>query len=283
MLDLERQIRPQESTPVNRDFAPIAYYFDVALWSTRFNQSYRQFFQLVASVDFRHLAVVVGLLLFAVAGLANWFTGKEHRPRTNAACCVTAMGFTLIGLEILLLLAFQAIYGYVYHQLAIVIASFMVGMALGSWRGLRRAPSKAQAAGLAEMQTLTLLQALAALSPLLLYVVFVVVTEIKDPSALSLVSQTLFPALALLCGLLGGYQFPVASRIYFSGSANGMRSPGIVYALDLAGACVGAVVLSAYWVPVFGFLRTALLMAVVNLAPAVLAGLAATGKVAVRP
>jgi spermidine synthase len=283
MLDLERQIRPQENTPVNRDFAPIAYYFDVALWSTRFNQSYRQFFQLMASVDFRRLAVVVGLLLFAVAGLANWFTGKEHRPRTNAACCVTAMGFTLIGLEILLLLAFQAIYGYVYHQLAIVIASFMVGMALGSWRGLRRAPSKAQAAGLAEMQTLTLLQALAALSPLLLYVVFVVVAQIKNPSALSLVSQTLFPTLALLCGLLGGYQFPVASRIYFSGSENGMRSPGIVYALDLAGACVGAVVLSAYWVPVFGFLRTALLMAVVNLAPAVLAGLAATGKVAVRP
>ena len=43
-----------------------------------------------------------------------------------------------MGLEILLLLGFQAIYGYVYHQLAILIAAFMVGMAAGSGWALRK-------------------------------------------------------------------------------------------------------------------------------------------------
>ena len=33
LLDLEQQIEPGAATPVNRDFAPIAYYFDVVLWS----------------------------------------------------------------------------------------------------------------------------------------------------------------------------------------------------------------------------------------------------------
>ncbi|MGA9627130.1 MAG: fused MFS/spermidine synthase, partial [Bryobacteraceae bacterium] len=33
MADLDRQIEPRPETPVNRDFAPVAYYFDVALWS----------------------------------------------------------------------------------------------------------------------------------------------------------------------------------------------------------------------------------------------------------
>jgi predicted membrane-bound spermidine synthase len=47
----------------------------------------------------------------------------------------------------------------------------------------------------------------------------------------------------------------------------------VLYALDLVGACLGAVVLSTFLIPVFGFLRAALFMAVVNLAPAGLASL----------
>ena len=47
------------------------------------------------------------------------------------------MGFTLMALEVLLLLGFQAIYGYVYQQLALLVAAVMMGMALGSWLGLR--------------------------------------------------------------------------------------------------------------------------------------------------
>jgi uncharacterized membrane protein YfcA len=51
---------------------------------------------------------------------------------------MAATGFTLMALEIFLLLAFQSIYGYVYHQLAILIALCMAGIALGSWLGMRR-------------------------------------------------------------------------------------------------------------------------------------------------
>jgi predicted membrane-bound spermidine synthase len=50
----------------------------------------------------------------------------------------------------------------------------------------------------------------------------------------------------------------------------------VLYALDLAGACAGALALSVLLIPVYGFLRTAALMAAVNLAPAVMA--AASGR-----
>jgi predicted membrane-bound spermidine synthase len=97
------------------------------------------------------------------------------------------------------------------------------------------------------------LQVGAAIAPLLLCAVFQAVTPMA------------FPVLALLCGMLGGFEFPVASRI-FSG-----RSTGTLYALDLAGSCLGAVLFSVYLIPVFGFLRTAVLAAMVSLAPAVMA------------
>ena len=119
------------------------------------------------------------------------------------------------------------------------------------------------------------LQLLAALAPLLLYALFVLLERVRSLAALLTISQMVFPVLALIAGLMGGYQFPLASRIYFAHANNSNRSPGMLYGLDLVGACLGAVALSAYLLPVYGFLRTAMLMAVVNLAPAALAGLAA--------
>jgi spermidine synthase len=278
MLDLESQIRPLADTRINRDFAPVAYYFDVALWSTRFNHVYRQAFQSLAQMRFGRLAAAAGLLLFAFAAMARWLSPRERLFHTTAGFCVAAMGFTLVGLEMLLLLGYQAIYGYVYRGLAILIAGFMAGMALGSWRALRRAGgSEARPNGRGELRQLAGLQLLAALAPLLLCLLFGGLAAIKDPRAVFLASQVLFPVLAVLCGLFGGYQFPVASRVFFAGSKNRDGNPGTLYALDLAGACLGALALSACLVPLFGFLETAALMAVVNLAPAILAGLLALG------
>ncbi|MGA2270919.1 MAG: fused MFS/spermidine synthase [Bryobacteraceae bacterium] len=262
---LARQIRPRPETPENRDFAPVAYYFDVALWSSRFNHGYRGVFRAMAGVAFSWLAAAAGVLLLMLVAGVRLLSAKERRLRATAACCTAAMGFTLIGLEMLLLLAFQAIYGCVYQQLAIVIAAFMAGMALGSWLALVGRVSDLPR----QMRALAFLQALAALAPLLLYAVFEAITHVTSPVGLFLVSQLLFPALALLCGTLGGYEFPLASRIFFSSSRE--RSPGALYALDLAGSCLGAVLFSAWLVPVFGFLRTALLASMVSLAPAVMA------------
>jgi spermidine synthase len=275
MLDLESQIRPDADTRTNRDFTPIAYYFDVALWSTRFNTAYRRVFQTMAAVRFGPLAAALGLALFGLVALLRLLTAAKNRSRATARFCVAAMGFTLIGLEMLLLLAFQAIYGYVYQQLAIIIAGFMLGMTLGSRWGLRAA---VPAIGPRDARRLLRLQLIAALSPVLLYVLFDALAAIKNPATVFLASQILFPVLAVLCGLFGGYQFPVATRIFYSNSHQEASGPGTLYALDLAGACVGAVVLSSYLVPVFGFRETAWLMAVVNLAPAVLAGLLALEK-----
>jgi spermidine synthase len=266
MKELESQIQPVPATPVNHDFAPIAYYFDVALWSSRFNAVYRPIFRAMAGIDFRALATGLGVLLLALVGGIQFLTRGKRRIGAAAAGCTTAMGFTLIGLEILLLLAFQALYGYIYQQLAFLIAAFMAGIALGSALALR-------AAGNQGLRALAALQVLAGLAPLVLYGMFEAAARVRSPAGLLVVSQVLFPLLALLCGMLGGYEFPLASRIFFASGPK--RSPGTLYALDLAGSCLGAIFFSVYLVPVFGFFRTALLIALVSLAPALMAILSA--------
>jgi predicted membrane-bound spermidine synthase len=71
--------------------------------------------------------------------------------------------------------------------------------------------------------------------------------------------------------MLGGYQFPLASNLFFSDRKDASpQNTGTLYAVDLLGACIGAVVLSACLVPLFGFLKAALLILVLNLATALL-------------
>jgi len=337
LLDLELQIEPQPATPINRDFAPIAYYFDVVLWSSRFHSHWRGMLESLAGLRFGVVAAAVALGLLALAlavGLYERVRIVRHRGRgdftapqdgdvksplqrhhATLGLCVAAMGFTLLGLEVLLLLGFQALYGYVYQQLAILVALFMVGMAAGAWLALRNDPGlpfrgvppprsdeevrKSRARFLSvsrrigmttsEYLKLALLQLLAALAPLLLYALFVWLANTRSLAGLLTTGAMVFPVLALIAGLLGGYQFPLASRIYFAGSeepriprggtevraTHTQRNPGILYGLDLLGACLGAVALSAYLLPVYGFRRTAILMAVVNLGPTALTALAA--------
>ncbi len=283
MTDLQLQIEPLPSTPVNRDFAPVAYYFDVVLWSAPFHHTSGHWIEALASVSFKRLLVATTLALAALVPLLwMWPTAPEDKPtaraRRSAAFAVAVVGFTELGLEILLLLGFQALYGYVYHELTILVALFMVGVALGGWWALHSAQGLGRASLGRDLRLLAGLQILLAASPLLLYGLLIQLGHVSSVGGQRAASEILFPALALVAGLLGGFQFLLASRAYFGDAPRSGRSPGMLYALDLAGACAGALALSVLLIPVYGFLRTAALMAAVNLAPAVMAAAASISE-----
>jgi spermidine synthase len=177
-----------------------------------------------------------------------------------------------MALQVFVLLAFQSIYGYVYQQLAILIGLCMAGIAYGSWLSMRRLrlsdrlPCRAMAAT----------QLLLALSCPALMLSFSLLAKAPGATTTWLAAQLVFPALAALAGMLGGYQFPVATEVYLH-DPQGRSRLGTLYAIDLLGGCAGALLLSSYLIPVFGFWKTAWLIAVVNLAPALLAARVSIG------
>jgi len=130
--------------------------------------------------------------------------------------------------------------------------------------------------------TLLALQVAAAVFPVMLVGIFIALGSVSNPAGSFAVSHLLFPVLAAFAGGLGGYQFPIAGHLYFRSSDSNTpaasdashSNPGSLYAFDLAGACLGAILLSAYLIPVFGFAKTAVAIAAVNIAPAMLFALA---------
>jgi len=266
MEEARELLEPLASTPVNRDFAPVAYYFDIVFAGTQFKGGLARWFQTAARIRFVWVLGGTFTVLLLVALVTLRFKIPGRAAHSAAAGCVAATGFTLITLQVLLLLAFESIYGYVYHQLAILVGMGMAGIALGSWLGLRRMRDGTHPAA----SRLAAMQLLLALSCPVLVLAFWVLSHGSGTAATWLAAQCAFPALAVLCGVLGGYQFPVAVEVYTE--CNGLlQRVGTLYALDLLGGCVGALVVSTYLIPVFGFWKTAWLCAAVNIAPVLLA------------
>jgi spermidine synthase len=270
MEQVREQLQSLPSTPVNRDFTPIAYYFNVVLWSTQFKLGYSRCFQIAAHIPFSTVIGATLILSLLIAALVAFVPARERRAPAAAAYCMAATGFTLIALQIFLLLAFQAVYGYVYHQLTILIGLSMAGMALGSWLGMRRMDASREYT----CRKLATTQFLLALSAPALIFVISLLARSSGLAVTWLAAQCVFPTLAALSGMLGGFQFPVAAEIFVGDGRDPSKSsaqPGTLYALDLLGGCAGALLLSSYLIPVFGFWKTAWLIAAINLAPALLA------------
>jgi spermidine synthase len=222
----------------------------MALWSSQFHQGYRRVLGALANTGFGAAAGLAGVLaLLAVAG-CGLLPGERRRQSASAGFCTLAMGFTAIGLEILLLLGFQAAHGYVYAELALLIAAFMAGVAVGSGAGLRGAGGSGEGRGAGRDGGSAGVAVLA--------VAAVVCLAAGMPAA----SRLWFLSMAFVAGSLGGLEFSLAARVF----AGGGRGTGTLYALDLAGSCLGAALFSTYLIPVFGFLRTGILMALVTLA-----------------
>jgi spermidine synthase len=162
-----------------------------------------------------------------------------------------------------LLLGFQAVYGYVYTELAILIGLFMAGIALGSRLAMPRAAASTRG-------RLIAVQLLLGLAVPMLLLAIALQGRFFSGAAAWIAAQIAFPALATICGLLGGYQFVIAGGVFLR-ERSGRTGLGALYAIDLLGGCVAALVLTTFLIPVFGFWRTAWLAAAVNMAAVLVA------------
>jgi len=266
MQQVDELLRPLPTTPVNHDFAPVAYSFDVVLWSAQFGHAYSEWFRSVSQFAYRSVFSVLVLVLLIAAVLVEFVPRSENRARTAAACCTAATGFTLMTLQIFLLLGFESVYGYVYHQLSILIGLSMGGIALGSWLCLRRMPLGRSSS----CRAITVTELLLAVSAPALLLAIGALGDLSETAATWAAAQLAFPALAAISGMLGGYQFVVAAQIFLP-EVDTRRALGALYAVDLLGGCAGALLLSTWLIPVFGFWKTVGLVAAMNTGAALLA------------
>jgi predicted membrane-bound spermidine synthase len=229
-----------EDAKVNEDFLPSSYFAQIRYWLSHFQES---------------LILPIIFIIVLSGGIAALLLKSNHRP---AAAAIGASGFAGMGLEIILLFAFQSFYGYVYQQLGLIFTAFLIGTALGALRGMK---SKAAPRTLMIKQDLSL-ACIALAFPFLLIFIQQHALALENLSA-----WFIFPFLTLIIGFMVGAQFQAAARMMFSSVAG---TAAHLYSLDFLGSALGAFVVSAFAVPLLGMKTTCFALGAMKLATTVL-------------
>jgi spermidine synthase len=176
-------------------------------------------------------------------------------------------GLSEIALEVVIIIAFQTFYGYVYFSLGLIVSAFMVGLMVGTAVARRTADQiRRPWRGLVVIQLLY-----ATLSLLIIAVLYFF--SYYEPAGLVGGLDLFFSFLNMLCGILCGFHFVTASRALLQSGYSPESSGGLVYGTNLLGASIGALTASVVIIPVFGLVATVLLVCAANLCAATATGI----------
>jgi len=252
-----RELGSAGRTAPNRDFHPVALFYDLVFWNSVHSPGFARVFEPLESFRLGYVVAAI-----AVCFTVLFLLQRRRLPhgKLSVAVPTAATGFAGMGADVVLVLAFQSFYGYVYHWIGLLIAAFMVGLALGgAWMTGRLAKAIDGFSSFLRLEILLFLYA-----GLLLGALFLLNLFQENPFVFSSVRVVLL-FLNALCGFLVGAEFPLANRIYLEQNPQHAQAAGVLYAADLTGAWVGSLVVAVGFIPLFGTVNTCLLILVVKL------------------
>jgi spermidine synthase len=246
----------QAEAQPNRDFVPICYYHNLLLWAAQLHGGILQ--GMLMLERYKAAWLWAGGLVYLL-GVGLLVKRGRSRSGTPVGFNVLVVGGVLMGTEIVLLLAFQVFAGFVYRQVALIIALFMVGMASGAALVSRVADRHIRAG-------CWLLACQGGICVFLVALVFLLQVlqnrlDTFPQTSADVLLTAVFAVLAVISGSLGGMHFSLATRVLAGNTVASEKIGGGLYGLDLLGAASGALITSLFLVPLYGLLTTLYLFA----------------------
>jgi spermidine synthase len=223
---------------INRDLVPVSYYFYAVLWAGQFRGIESRVLHAAAMVaPFWILDAPLALFAFGLLILALF----KRRAPARYLVPLAVMGFTSIAVELVLFVAFQANFGFVYGKIPLLIAAFMAGLTVGSLAArARRRPARGE---LAVSQG-----------------AFVLLIVLASHSLSGAGGEPVPFALIFGFGAVGGFLFVSANRCLLRETPK----PGLGYGVDLLASFAGVVLASCLIIPLFGIPALLLRLALLN-------------------
>jgi len=219
--ELDRNVK------VNTDFYPIAYFYQNEYWLSFTNQSI-----------YIVLGIIVLILLFMLL-------------RFNALnLCLLTGGFAGTGIEMIIIMSFQIIYGNIYGSIGTIIGIFMAGLAIGAYI-TQRFSIKNKVIYLVFLQLIIASFATAII--LLIY--------ITQQLTSSLMVHTLIYCYTLFFAVLIGAEFTMGVSLLKRSEA---LIASEIYSADMLGAALGGISVSVFIIPLTGVYYTCLVITFVN-------------------
>lgn len=254
------------SQKINSDLHPIGVFYSIAHWNALHAPSLRGLFR-----EFERASLWLSILLLVVFPL-YWIHCSKNSSRVSIPFAIITTGWAGMIFDLMLIFAFQAIYGYVFAWIGILAAAFMAGAAIGAmWITKLLERLQNGRAFFAKIELALIGFAIGC--PVLILIAH---TYLSNP-ALAFLTQGLFLGLSFIGGLLTGSQFPLANKLYLTSRADVSQTAGLLYASDLLGGWMGGILGAVILLPVLGLVGTAITVTLLKVTSFI--GIVAEGQV----
>jgi len=195
--------------------------------------------------------LIIPFSIFTLLFLIICFKGPTIFTKLSIPFAIMASGFAGMIFDLALIYTFQTLYGYVFHQIGLLVATFMVGIAAGSL-----AMTSLLERVKRDFTSFIGLELAIILFSVALPAIFLLFSPYLDLPAVLSLFRVIFPVLCFVSGLLIGAQFPLASKIYLKLSPDLSGTAGLLYGADLAGGWLGGLLGGVLLLPVLGLIQT---------------------------
>ncbi|MBE0477893.1 fused MFS/spermidine synthase [Candidatus Aerophobetes bacterium] len=229
---------------INHDFKPLGLFYSISYWNAIYTPYLSTPFRWLEKIN------VWMFVAFFLLFVGLFLLVRRKKPGflpSGVPFCVGTSGFAGMMFELTLIFTFQAIYGYAFGWIGLLVASFMAGAACGAMKITSMLP------GIQRDGRFFIHIELAIICfSLLLAFVFFLLRPYLDSPTIFFFLRILFLCFSFISGLLIGSQFPLANKIYLKGKASFSKTAGLLYSSDLVGGWLGGVVGGVVLLPVLG-------------------------------
>ncbi len=246
---------------INRDFQPIVVFYSISHWNALFSPYTRGLFRWVRKINLQFFLILI--FIFTVVFLAK----RSKTTNIGIPVCITTTGFAGMTFELVLIFTFQALYGYVFHWIGLLIAAFMAGIALGALvMGSLLTRIKRY------LNFFTMIELAIICFSFLLPVIFLLIHPHMGHPGVFFIVRILFLVLSFIAGLLTGGEFPLANKIYLKSQHKLGKTAGLLYAADLFGGWFAGIISGVILLPVLGLFQTCMVVVMLKTSSLIILG-----------
>jgi len=231
---IREEITGNETFQLNRDFKPACYFNSMLLWSSYSGAGLIKILKyLETGISYIFIFVLVIMLVICVIL-------KKKGANYSVLMNLGIVGFTAMLVELMVIFAYQSVYGYLYYRIGLIITSGMAGVAAGSFlfsKGLTGSGKR----------QLFIIEA-----------ILLLVTAAMPAFFNSGLPEAAWFGVVFVPCFCSGAVFSIISAIIGKDGVN----TGVLYAVDLAGAAASTLIGSIFMIPALGIAGTAFMASI---------------------
>ncbi len=241
--------KENETAEINTNRRPVGYWYQNLFWLSSQHPKLTKFLSFFSQIKLGEIIIFSIIMFFVIFYSLEVLVKKKERI---LATLTIIPEFSLLAVEIVFIFLFQTIYGYLYYQLSLIFAVILLGIGVGTWLANFLV-------AFAKVKYAYLIRLYFCLS---LYFLFLALLVTFVPKALEI--PIVFYWLVFIAGFLAGMEFPWANKFYLQLKLDPDKKTGIIYGADLIGSSLGAILTSIFFLPILGFAKTIIFLALLN-------------------